>query len=155
MRFLTRPHQLPPRVAAGLIILNSGLTKRSAGEEAAQGLHGMAAGTYPFLKDVDPVRFVRLLSAAEITLGTALLVPVVPPLLAGAALTAFAGGLVGLYLRTPGLREEGSLRPTQQGVAIAKDVWLLGIGAGLVVEEVVRDRSRTVVVTRRRSSPRL
>ncbi|MFF5107654.1 hypothetical protein [Streptosporangium sp. NPDC000509] len=139
MRFLSRPHQLPPRIAAGLIILNSGLTKRTAGEESAKGLHGMASGTYPFLKDMDSVKFTRLLSTAEITLGTALLVPVVPPLLAGAALTAFAGGLLGLYLKTPGLREEGSLRPSQQGIAIAKDVWLLGIGAGLVVEEIVRD----------------
>ncbi|MEU3164940.1 hypothetical protein [Streptosporangium sp. NPDC006930] len=139
MRFLSRPHQLPPRIAAGLIILNSGLTKRSAGEESAKGLHGMASGTYPFLKDMDSVKFTRLLSTAEITLGTALLVPVVPPLLAGAALTAFAGGLLGLYLKTPGLREEGSLRPSQQGIAVAKDVWLLGIGAGLVVEEIVRD----------------
>ncbi|MER6830109.1 hypothetical protein ABT352_29270 [Streptosporangium sp. NPDC000563] len=139
MRFLSRPHQLPPRIAAGLIILNSGLTKRTAGEESAKGLHGMASGTYPFLKDMDSVKFTRLLSTAEITLGTALLVPVVPPLLAGAALTAFAGGLLGLYLKTPGLREEGSLRPSQQGIAVAKDVWLLGIGAGLVAEEIVRD----------------
>jgi hypothetical protein len=139
MRFLPRPHQIPPRVAAGLIILNSGLSKRAAGEEAAEGLHGMAAGAYPFLKDMDPAKFVRLLSMAEITLGTALLVPVVPSLPVGAALTAFAGGLVGLYLKTPGLREEGGLRASQQGVGIAKDVWLLGIGAGLVMEEVVRD----------------
>ncbi|MFI6510710.1 hypothetical protein ACIBCT_24160 [Streptosporangium sp. NPDC050855] len=139
MRLLSRPHQLPTRIAAGVIILNSGLAKRSAGPEAAEGLHGMAAGTYPFLKDLEPARFVRLLSTAEIALGAALLVPVVPSLLAGAALTAFAGGLLGLYLRTPGMREEGTLRPSQQGLTIAKDVWLLGIGTGLVVEEITRD----------------
>ncbi|MEU4834939.1 hypothetical protein [Streptosporangium sp. NPDC023615] len=139
MRLLSRPHQLPARIAVGAYILNSGLGKRSAGPETAEGLHGMAAGTYPFLKDMEPVRFVRLLSTAEIALGAALLIPVVPSLLAGAALTAFAGGLVGLYLKTPGMREEGSLRPSQQGIGIAKDVWLLGIGAGLVVEELARD----------------
>ena len=60
----------------------------------------------------------------------------VPSLAAGAALTAFAGGLVGLYLRTPGMREEGSLRPTQAGIGLAKDVWLLGIGLSLVLEEI-------------------
>jgi hypothetical protein len=39
-----------------------------------------------------------------------------------------------LYLRTPGLRKPGSLRPTQDGTAIAKDVWLLGAGLGLVID---------------------
>ena len=64
----------------------------------------------------------------------ALLAPVVPTALAGAALTAFAGGLVGLYLKTPGMRKEGSLAPTQQGITVAKDVWMLGIGLGFVLD---------------------
>jgi hypothetical protein len=63
----------------------------------------------------------------------------VPSALVGAALTAFSGALLGLYLRIPGLRQEGSLRPTNQGIPIAKDVWLLGIGLALVVDDV-RDR---------------
>ncbi|MFI6450622.1 hypothetical protein ACIBF6_03645 [Streptosporangium amethystogenes] len=137
MRLLARPHQLPPRTAAGVIILNSGLSKWSADEETAAGVHGMAVGTYPFLKNIEATRFVKLLSTAEIALGTALLVPAVPSLLAGAGLTAFAAGLLGLYLKTPGMREEDSLRPTQQGLPIVKDVWLLGIGAGLVMEELI------------------
>ncbi|GAA0834159.1 hypothetical protein ACFQVD_16530 [Streptosporangium amethystogenes subsp. fukuiense] len=137
MRLLARPHQLPPRAAAGVIILNSGLSKWSADEETAAGVHGMAAGTYPFLKKIEATRFVKLLSTAEIALGTALLVPAVPSLLAGAGLTAFAGGLLGLYLKTPGMREEGGLRPTQQGLPIVKDLWLLGIGTGLVMEELI------------------
>jgi hypothetical protein len=33
------------------------------------------------------------------------------------------------------------LRPTQQGTPIAKDVWLLGIGAALVLDEVLADKS--------------
>ncbi|WP_030919356.1 hypothetical protein [Streptosporangium amethystogenes] len=137
MRLLARPHQIPPRTAAGAIILNSGLSKWSADEETAAGVHGMAVGTYPFLKNIEATRFVKLLSAAEIALGTALLVPAVPSLLAGAGLTAFAGGLLGLYLKTPGMREESGLRPTQQGLPFVKDVWLLGIGAGLVMEELI------------------
>ncbi len=32
------------------------------------------------------------------------------------------------------MHEEGSPRPTQQGTAIAKDVWMLGIGTGLVLD---------------------
>ncbi|GGT02908.1 hypothetical protein GCM10010156_71070 [Planobispora rosea] len=139
MRFLARLHQFPPRLAAGALILNSGLTKASVDKETAAQLHGMAAGTYPFLKDMEPEEFVRLLSRAEIALGVALVVPLVPSAVAGAALTAFAGGLLGLYLKTPGMREEGGLRPTHQGMALAKDVWLLGIGAGLVAEALCRD----------------
>ena len=138
MRILARSHQLPPRLAAGVFILNSGLTKRKADKETAAMVHGMAAGTYRFLKGQDAEEFTRRVSTAEIALGAALLIPVVPSLLAGAALTAFAGGLLGLYLKTPGMRQEGSLRPSQEGIAQAKDVWLLGIGAGLVAEELTR-----------------
>jgi hypothetical protein len=139
MRFLVRPHQLPARLSAGLVILNSGLGKREADRQAAEGVHGMAAGTYPFLKSQDPQRFVRLLSTGEIAIGSLLLAPFVPSLVAGGALTAFAGGLLGLYLRTPGMREEGSLRPTPEGLSLVKDVWLLGIGLSLALEDL-RDR---------------
>ncbi|NBF00218.1 hypothetical protein FE391_43460 [Nonomuraea sp. KC401] len=136
MKILVRPHQIPPRLAAAAVILNSGLSKSGADEDTAASLHGMASGTYPFLRKVPPSTFTKLLSKTEVTLGVALLVPLVPSFLAGAALTGFAAGLLGLYLKTPGLRQEGSLRPTEQGIAIAKDVWLLGIGLGLVAEEM-------------------
>jgi hypothetical protein len=131
-----KPWHIPPRLAAGVVILNSGLSKRDPDDATVATLHGMAAGTYPLLHRVPPRRFVRLLSTSEIALGAALLLPVVPTALAGAGLTAFAAGLLGLYLRTPGMREEGSLRPTQQGTALVKDVWLLGIGLGFVIEAV-------------------
>jgi hypothetical protein len=124
----------PGRLAAGAFILNSGLSKRNVDGQTAARLHGMASNTYPFLGKMTPERFARLLSAGEITVGTLLLLPVVPAFLAGAALSVFAGGLIGLYLRTPGMHEEGSLKPTQQGTALAKDVWMLGIGAGLVAD---------------------
>ena len=39
---------------------------------------------------------------------------------------------MGLYLRVPGMRKEGSLRPSQQGTAISKDVWLLALGVSLM-----------------------
>ncbi|WP_431783343.1 hypothetical protein [Streptomyces chumphonensis] len=130
-----------PRLATGAFILNSGLGKRRMDPESAAGLHGMATHAYPFLDKLPPTTFARLLSAGETALGAALLLPVVPTALAGAALTAFSAGLVGLYLRTPGMREEGSLRPTQEGTALAKDVWLLGVGLGFVLDEAPsRDR---------------
>jgi hypothetical protein len=125
---------LPQRIATGAFILNSGIGKLNADEETAAQLHGFAVGTYPFLAKLKPQDFVKLLGGTEIALGAALLLPVVPSALAGAGLAAFSGGLLGLYARTPGMRKEGSPLPTQQGIPIAKDVWMLGIGLGLVLD---------------------
>lgn len=125
--------EIPARVSAGAFILNSGLGKRGANESAAAGMHGFATGTYPFLKSIPPQDFARYLSTAEIAIGAVLLTPFVPTVVAGVALTAFSGGLLGLYLRTPGMRKEGSLAPTQEGLALAKDAWLAGIGLSIVL----------------------
>ena len=137
----TKPWHLPLRLATGLYILNSGQSKAGAkGEHAAQ-LQAMAANAFPEVGKMDPERFAALLSTTEMTLGAALLaVPLVPPSLAGVALLGFAGGLNLLYLRTPGLRHEGSVRPTQQGIGIAKDVWLTSIGAALVLDSLFAPR---------------
>jgi hypothetical protein len=134
--------EIAPRISAGAFILNSGLGKRGADEQTAAGLHGFAAGTYPFLKNLQPNQFVSLLSTSEIAVGAILLTPFVPTAVAGAALTAFSGGLLGLYLRTPGMRKPGSLAPTEQGLAIAKDSWLLGIGIGLLTRGTVDRQPR-------------
>jgi len=129
--------QLPLRLSAGGYIINSGLSKWNADEVTAKELQGFAAGTYPFLAKLDPQLFVKALSATDMAVGAAVFVPFVPSVVAGTALTAFSGGLLGLYLRTPGMREEGSLRPTQQGIPLAKDVWLAGIGASLILDGVL------------------
>jgi hypothetical protein len=136
--------EIAPRISAGAFILNSGLGKRGADEGTAAGLHGFASGTYPFLKGVDPATFVKVLSYGEIAVGTALLTPFVPTAVAGAALTAFSGGLLGLYLNTPGMRKPGSLAPTQEGLTVAKDVWLLGIGVGLLTSGTIDREPRRV-----------
>jgi hypothetical protein len=136
--------EIAPRISAGAFILNSGLGKRGADEGTAAGLHGFASGTYPFLKSLDPATFVKALSYGEIAVGTALLTPFVPTAVAGAALTAFSGGLLGLYLNTPGMRKPGSLAPTQEGLTVAKDVWLLGIGVGLLTRGTIDREPRRV-----------
>jgi hypothetical protein len=136
MRISVKARHLPPRIAAGAFILNAGIGKLSADEETAARLHAMAAGTYPFLKKLKPADFARLLAVAEITLGSALLLPVIPAAVAGAGLAAFSGGLLGLYARTPGMRRERSPFPSQQGTPLAKDVWMAGIGLGLVIDDL-------------------
>lgn len=142
MGALARARNLAPRMAAGAYILNSGLSKRGADPETAKGLHHFASGAYPALEAVEPERFVRTLSATEIAIGGALLTPFVPVGVAGLALTGLGAGLVGLYLRTPELRQDDSLRPSEDGMSIAKDVWLLGMGLGLLVESLRGRRSR-------------
>src|SRR5258705_3349381 len=136
MRFSVKAHHLPQRVATGLFIRNAGMDKLHADEEAAAQLHGFAAGAYSFLARLKPADFVRLLAVSEITLGAARLLPVVPAAVAGAGLAAFSGGLLGLYARTPGMRKENSPFPTQQGTPLAKDVWMMGIGLGLVIDDL-------------------
>jgi hypothetical protein len=136
MRLSVKAGHLPQRIAAGAFILNSGIGKLSADEETAAQLHGFAVGTYPFLAKLKPRDFVRLLAGCEIALGSALLVPVIPSAVAGAGLAAFSGGLLGLYARTPGMRKENSPFPTQQGVPLAKDAWMMGIGLGLVIDDL-------------------
>jgi hypothetical protein len=133
---------IPIRLATGAYILNSGLSKRDPDEETAKQLHGFATAAYPEFENTPPEQFVKMLSTSEITIGALLLTPVVPTAVAGLALTTFAGLLARLYLKTPGLREEGSLRPTQQGTPIAKDSWLLGIGTALVLDGLSDRRRR-------------
>lgn len=129
---MSRLAHVPLRATAGAFILNSGLGKWGADPETAAGVHGFAAGTYPVVKKVEPTVFVKALAAGEIALGAALLAPPISSRKAGLGLTAFAAGLLGLYAKTPGMRD--GIRPTQQGTPIAKDVWLLGIGASLALD---------------------
>ncbi|HHT32127.1 MAG TPA: hypothetical protein GX015_06220 [Corynebacterium sp.] len=121
------------RLFPGLLFLNSGLGKRNLDAETAAGMQGFASAGIPAVSKLDPKTFGKLLSAGEIATGAALLAPVLPNRVAGAALTAFGAGFMSMYLRAPGQRQEGSLAPTQDGMSLAKDSWLLGIGAALLL----------------------
>lgn len=141
VRHRSRLVNLPVRVATGAFILNSGLGKLQADKESSHHLHGFASGAYPMLENAPPEQFAKALGAAEVALGGALLVPmVIGDGLAGLALTSFAGGLLGLYAKTPGMRQEGSVRPSQEGLALAKDTWLAGIGVTLMASAVTSRR---------------
>jgi len=137
-RFLRR---LPERLATGAYILHTGIEKWGSDDERAAGIHRMAASAYPFLGKLKPTTFLKLLSLGEMTTGALLLIPFVPQAVAGAALTGFSGGLVGMYLRTPAMHKPGSVWPTPQGIAVSKDVWMLGIGTGLLVDDLASRRS--------------
>ncbi len=129
---------LPVRVATGAFILNAGLGKLKADEATAGFLHGAAASTYPALAGMEPKRFAKLLAVSEIAVGAALLTPFVPASVAGAALTGFGGSLMGMYLKTPSMTEDDGIRPSQEGTAVAKDVWLVGAGLTLLAQGMRR-----------------
>jgi uncharacterized membrane protein YphA (DoxX/SURF4 family) len=130
----------PQRLASGAYILHSGMGKWKGGPQQAEYIHAAAAGAFPFLRDIPPDRFLKAVAVGEMATGALLLVPFVPNRVAGAALTGFSGALVTMYLRTPQMHQPGSVWPTPAGMAVSKDVWMLGIGAGLLLESVVADR---------------
>ena len=132
MQFPLKARDVPGRITTGGYILHAGLEKWQGDQARAEAVHRIAANAFPVLKDIPPARFLRLLAASEIALGTALLVPVIPGALAGTALTGFSGALLAMYGRTPALRKPGSIWPSQAGTGVSKDVWMLGIGLGLV-----------------------
>ena len=142
---------IPPRLATGAFILNAGIGKLSADDTTAGALHGMASGTYPFLSKIEPPKFVRALAIGEIGVGSVLLAPIVPAWLAGGVLAGFSGALLRMYLKTPGMTKEDGIRPTQQGTAISKDVWMFGSGLGLFFDDI-GDRRRKARKARRRAA---
>lgn len=133
---------IPVRAVTGAFILNSGLSKLKADdEELHKGIHRMASTAYPQFESIEPKTFTKALGVGETALGAALLAPFVSPGLAGLGLTAFSAGLMGLYFKVPGMTQDG-IRPSQQGIALAKDSWLLSIGVALMMDRAskkVRD----------------
>ena len=143
--------QVPLRVATGAYILNSGIGKLGADDGTAQFLHGAATSAYPGPFDaMEPAKFARLLAWSEIGVGAALLAPMVPATVAGAALTGFGASLVGMYLRTPSMTLDDGIRPSQEGTAVAKDVWLVGAGLTLLSQGIT-SAARSGVKTSKRA----
>ena len=131
----TKLWHVPVRLATGAVIIDQGLQKLSADEDTAKWLHGQAVVAFPQLADMEPKDFVQLLSACEIGLGAALLgIGFVPSGLAGLGLGLFGGSLTRLYLKAPGTRREGTIAPSQQGITLVKDSWMLAIGLALLLD---------------------
>jgi uncharacterized membrane protein YkgB len=129
-----RLSHIPLRLTTGAFILNSGLGKTSLDEGSAGYLQAMASRAFPQLSQLEAQQFGKVLAACEIGLGAALLAPFVPSRVAGLGLLAFSSGMLTMYLRTPELTMEDGIRPTQDGVALAKDSWMLGIALSLLLD---------------------
>ena len=117
----------------GAFILNSGVGKLGMDEGTAEHLQNMAKVAVPALGNMSPKEFGRFLSYGETAVGAALLLPFVPTRIAGLALTTFGAGMVASYLKLPGMTQEDGIRPTDDGISLAKDSWLLAIGAALAL----------------------
>jgi uncharacterized membrane protein YphA (DoxX/SURF4 family) len=119
------------RGVTGAWILNSGINKTSMDEGTSNFVKGMAASGIPALANLTDAQFKKFISAGEITVGSALLLPFVSNKVAGVALGTFAAGLLTMYFRNESMTQEDGIRPSQDGTPLAKDMWLAAIAAGL------------------------
>ena len=126
-------HQVPLRLTTGAFILNSGIEKQHLDPGTAAYLQGMAAKAIPQVAQLEPEKFGKYLSYAEMGVGAALLAPFVPARLAGLALGSFSGGTILMYFRTPEMTASDGIRPSQEGTPVAKDIWMVGIALALLL----------------------
>ena len=122
------------RGVTGAFVLNSGRSTRGMPTEAAQGLQGFAATGVPAVNNMDPDSFGKFVAYSEIGIGAALLTPVVPRQVAGAALGVFSAGLLAMYFRNPTMTEADGIRPSQEGMSLAKDAFMAAIAGALVTD---------------------
>lgn len=123
------------RGVTGAFVLNSGLSKRGMPTEAAEGLQGFAATGVPAVAKMSPDAFGKFVSYSEIGIGGALLAPFVSKRIAGGALGVFSAGLLSMYFRNPSMTESDGIRPTQDGMSLAKDSFMLAIAGALVTDK--------------------
>jgi hypothetical protein len=160
VRLPVKARDLPARIATGGYILHSGLEKWRGDETRAKALHGVASNAFPVLQQIPPERFLRILAASEIAIGTALLVPVVPNAVAGAALTGFSGSLLAMYARTPAMRKPGSIWPSHTASPSARTSGCWGSAwawspTGSPARASSDQRRATGLVPASRAAPRL
>jgi hypothetical protein len=41
-----------------------------------------------------------------------------------------------MYWKSPGMHKPGSIFPTPDGIAVAKDAWLFGVGLSLIIGSI-------------------
>jgi hypothetical protein len=136
------PWWWPIRLTFGAFFVHVALAHRELDEKGAKGLQRFAASGYPFLKSLRPRTFQTGMVAAESAVAASLLVPGVPAVVGGAALTSFGSGLLGVYARSPMLRRgESSVRPNELGLSIAKDSWMVAAGLAVLADAFLARRS--------------
>ncbi len=133
MRITANVRRAPLRLTTGAFVLNSGVSTFNANEEKIQRLHASAVSVLPQVARLKPRTFAKALAAGEVTLGTALMLPIVPPAIAGLGLSAFAASL--LAARQPASAQQAAAPgETSSAVPGATEAWMLGSGVSLVLD---------------------
>lgn len=123
------------RGVTGAFVTNAGGDKIGMSAEYSAGVQQAAASGIPALAKLPSDKFGTWLGYAETAIGASLLAPFVPSKVADAALTAFSGGLLSTYFRNPENTEADGIRPSQEGMALSKDVFMLAIGQALKAQD--------------------
>ncbi len=143
LRHKPGPWWWPIRIIFGFFFLHVALTHKNLDEKGAKGLRGFAATAFPFVKQMSPQQFKAAMVAGESATAASLLIPGVPQVLSGAALTGFGASLLAVYAKSPMLRMgEKSIRPNEFGLGIAKDAWMFAAGLAGVIDAVASQRHR-------------
>lgn len=128
------------RSVSGAFILNSGIGKIGMPAEYSAGIQQAAASGIPLMAKLPSDKFGSYLGYAETAIAGALLAPFVSNRIAGAGLTAFSAGLLSMYFANPENTEEDGIRPSSEGLSLAKDVFMLAIGAALMAEDPAKKK---------------
>ncbi len=127
--------KLALRAIPGAFVLNSGFGKLEMDDQTIAYLRDEAAKGMPMFADMEPALFRRVLGYGEIAVGAAMLLPFVPSRLAGLALGVFSSGLLRIYFSDPAKTEEDGIRPSAEGISMAKDSWLAAIAIALILNK--------------------
>lgn len=127
------------RLIPAALIFNSAIGKLGMNAEASAGLQQFAATGIKAMEKLPSDKFAKIIGSSEIAVGSALVAPFVPNRLAGAALIAFGGGLLTLYFNNEANTLEDGIRPSDAGLPLAKDSWLVAIGLGLLLSDTGKE----------------
>ena len=140
----------PLRLSTGAFVVNSGIAAFSADNETTKRLQTTAARLMPQVEKMDPRTFAKVLGAGEVTLGAALILPVVPAAVAGLGLSAFAASLLATQRPTNGQHADATSQPATPAVPNATEAWMLGAGVSLLLDALTTPaHDKTVEVSAR------
>ena len=134
MQISANLRRAPLRLGTGAFVVNSGIAAFSADNETTKRLQSTAARLMPQVEKMDPRTFAKVLGAGEVTLGAALILPVVPAAVAGLGLSAFAASLLATQRPTNGQHADGQNETPASATPPATEAWMLGAGVSLLLD---------------------
>jgi len=134
MELSANVRRAPLRLTTGAFVLNSGVSTFGASDEQTKKLQSTAAKLMPQVERMDPRTFAKVVGAGEVTLGTALMLPMVPAAVAGLGLTALAASLLASRPTTNGHHASPGGETTSVPVPNATEAWMLGSGVSLLLD---------------------